>query len=448
MKKVSVFWFCSFWLLLGLTVVPAAMAGPQIEFGENGGYLQMDLKGQFYIENTDFGSGPNGTSSRTDMHFQRTRLTLTGMYDEVWGMKFQTCGNCGTSKTPAGYAYTGVNDSNDRDIRIIDAYVIGNFNEAINMKLGLTKIPLTRANLDDCFAPLSLDRSNYVYSPFGASAVKFTRDQGVVFWGSVVDEKVKYWLGALEGREGVFKWTVPGQTVLPLPASATSSPEPKSSLEYVARVHFALLDPEPGSGYEGTYFGKKKILTIGFGAAIEKDAVYSQVTYSAANDRSTLNSSDTADYTAYAADLMFEYPFDIGTVTVSSQYLKADFEDAYKTNSNPADRNTIVAGINGQKDGWYAKLAYLLPMTIGKEGKLQPYVLYEDWKFAHLLGINDQTVTTKGAGINYYIRNQNVRTTLEYLKTEFDKATTLFGITDTTKVKDYQTVRFMFQIVI
>ena len=113
MKKVSVFWFCSFWLLLGLTVVPAAMAGPQIEFGENGGYIQMDLKGQFYIENTDFGSGPNGTSSRTDMHFQRTRLTITGMYDEVWGMKFQTCGNCGSTKTPAGYTYSGVNDSNE-----------------------------------------------------------------------------------------------------------------------------------------------------------------------------------------------------------------------------------------------------------------------------------------------------------------------------------------------
>lgn len=143
--------------------------------------------------------------------------------------------------------------------------------------------------------------------------------------------------------------------------------------------------------------------------------MYSQVTYSAVNDRSTLNSKETADYTAYAADLMFEYPFDIGTLTVSSQYLKADFEDAYKTNSNPADRNTIVAGINGQKEGWYAKLAYLLPVTIGKEGKLQPYVLHENWKFTHLLGVNDQTVTTTGVGINYYIHKQNVKTTLEYL---------------------------------
>lgn len=447
MRKITVSAICALCGLVGLFYVPAIHAGPLIEFGENGGYFQMDLKSQFYIENTDFGSGPNGTSNRTDMHFQRLRLTITGMYDEVWGMKFQTCGNCGTSKTPAGYSFTGVNDSNDRDIRIIDAYVIGNFSQAVNMKLGLTKIPLTRANLDDCFAPLSLDRSMYVYSPFGTSAIKFTRDQGVVFWGSFIHEKMKYWLGVLEGREGVFKWTVPGQTVLPLPASATSSPEPKSSPEYVARVHFALLDPEPGSGYEGTYFGKKKILTIGFGYAFEPDAVYSQVSYTS-GDVTTLRSQDTADYTAYAADLMFEYPFDIGTVTVSSQYLKADFEDAYKTNANPADRNTIIAGLNGQKEGWYAKLAYILPMTIGKEGKLQPYALYENWRFAHLLGVNSQTITTTGGGINYYIHGQNVRTTLEYLNTEFDTPTTLFGITDTTKVKNYQTVRFMFQVVI
>ena len=218
MRKITVFAICVLCGLAGLFYVPSIYAGPRIEFGEKGGYVQLDLKTQVYIENTDFGSGPNGKSDRTDMHFQRNRLSLTGMLDEVWGMKFQTCGNPSTTKTPAGYTFSQVNDSNDRDIRIIDAYVIGNFSEAVNMKLGLTKIPLSRANLDDCFAPLSLDRSMFVYMPFGGSAIKFTRDTGLVLWGSFVGEKMKYWVGVLEGREGVFKWTVPGQTVLPLPA--------------------------------------------------------------------------------------------------------------------------------------------------------------------------------------------------------------------------------------
>jgi hypothetical protein len=435
--------------LAGLGNVPSIHAGPRIEFGENGGYIQLDLKTQVYIENTDIGSGPNGTSDRTDIHFQRNRLSLTGMIDEVWGMKFQTCGNTSTTKTPVGYSFTQPNDWNDRDLRIIDAYVIGNYSEAINMKLGLTKIPLSRANLDDCFAPLSLDRSMFVYMPFGGSPAKFTRDMGLVMWGSTGKEKVKYWIGAMEGREGVFKWSAPGQTVLPIPATATSSPEPKSSLEYVGRVHYAFLDPEPGSGYIGTYFGEKKILTIGAGVAYEQAAVYSQVSYTAVNDRSTLMTQNTADYTAYAADLMFEYPYPFGVVTLDGQYVKIDFKNAYKTNANPADRNTIIAGLNGQKEGGFGKLALILPVTVGKEGKLQPYVLYESWRFAHLLGVNEQKIEQTGVGINYYIKNQDVRTTLEYLDTEFDKETTLFGITDAaTKLKDFRTVRLMFQVLI
>jgi hypothetical protein len=441
MQKKIVLYTVFHALLAAFILAPAAGAGPLIEFGDSGGYVQLDLKLQVFIENTDFGSGPAGTSDRTDIHFQRNRLSLTGMLDETWGIKFQTCGNTSSTKSPLGYAFAQPNDWNDRDIRIIDGYVIGNFAEGANMKLGLTKIPLTRANLDDCFAPLSLDRSMFVYTPDGGSPAKFSRDMGVVFWGSFVDEKLKYWIAAMEGREGVFKFNVPGQTVLPLPATSTSSAEPESNLQYVARVHYA--------GYVGTYFGKKKILTIGVGAAYEPDAVYKNVTYAAGPPEViTLTNQETADYTAYAADLMYEYPYSFGTVTLNGQYLKVDFDNAESSNNDPADRNTIVAGINGQKQGGFVKLAYVLPGKIGKEGRLQPYAFYERWLFAHLLGIDGQRVEQTGIGINYYIHGQNVRTTLEYINTEFDKETTLFGITDATKVKDFKTVRLMFQVLI
>jgi hypothetical protein len=196
------FAFCSMWLVAGLVAVPVSPAGPRVEFGEDGGYIQFDLKLQVYVENSDIGSGPEGTDGRTDIHFQRNRLSITGMMDEVWGMKFQTCGNTGTTKSPLGYNFAQPNDWNDRDIRIIDGYVIGNFAEPVNMKLGLTKIPLSRANLDDCFAPLSLDRSMFVYTPDGGSPAKFSRDMGLVFWGGFIDDKLKYWIAAMEGRKG------------------------------------------------------------------------------------------------------------------------------------------------------------------------------------------------------------------------------------------------------
>ena len=53
------------------------------------------------------------------------------MLNDKIGFKFQTCGDCGTSKQGAlGYAVTAQDtDANDRDIRIIDAYGIVDFSE-------------------------------------------------------------------------------------------------------------------------------------------------------------------------------------------------------------------------------------------------------------------------------------------------------------------------------
>jgi len=423
--------------VLGTVVVPA-FATPEFD---------ISLKGQIYVEGTDYGSSADRQDTRTDIHFQRVRLAISGQLDETWGFKFQTCGNLGTSKQGSlGYILTSQDtDWNDRDVRVIDAYATGDFSEAFNIKVGLTKIPLTRANLDDCFAPLSLDRSMFVYSAYGSSPAKFSRDMGIVAWGDLAESRVKYFAGAMQGREGFTRTTHPfnGQVV-------TSSIEPKSSMEYIGRIHYAFLDPEYGSGYVGTYFGEQKILTVGIGAAFEPDAVYRNVAQNGA-----VTGDDTVDYSAFAADLFFEHPLGDGAVTVNAQYLKLDFDDAYLTNFNPGDRLANITGINGQKDGWYLKGAYLLPKVFGKEGRLQPYVSYEDWEFAHLLGINNQKITQTGLGLNYYVRGQNVRVTLEYLRTEFGTPTGLIGgrVNPTTFAPidfydEHQTVRLMFQIVL
>ena len=61
--------------------------------------IKFEIKGQVFLETTDFGTGLDRQGSRTDIHFQRLRFVATGKYNDVWGFKFQTCGNCGTSKT-------------------------------------------------------------------------------------------------------------------------------------------------------------------------------------------------------------------------------------------------------------------------------------------------------------------------------------------------------------
>jgi hypothetical protein len=426
-------------MAVGLVLVWATTASAQQPT------INFEIKGQIFSETTDFGSGVDRQGTRTDIHFQRVRLTATAMWNDVWGFKFQTCGNCGTSKQGAlGYAVTAQDtDWNDRDIRLIDGYAIADFSEQFRLKVGLTKIPLTRANLDDCFSPLSQDRSLFVYSAYGTSPAKFSRDFGVVAWGGFNDDKLRYFVGAFQGREGVTK------TVHPFSgATVTSSIEPRSSFEYVGRVHYAFLDAEPGSGYAGTYFGNMKVFTVGVGAAYEADAVYKNVTSAGA-----LVNEDTVNYSALAADFMFEYPTSAGTVTATGQYLKTDFEDAYKTNFNAGDRLVNITGLNGQKDGFYIKGAYMLPGKVGEEGRVQPYFLYEDWNFAHLLGINEQTVKQVGGGVNYYIHGQNARLTAEYSKTTFGTETGFIGgrVNPTTfapvdTIKDYNTFRIMLQV--
>jgi len=431
-------------LMVG-TAVAALMVGVATPSRAQVSTISFEIKGQIFVENTDFGAGQDRTGSRTDIHFQRLRLVASGQINDVWGFKFQTCGNCGTSKNGAlGYAVTAQDtDWNDRDIRIIDAYATADFSEQFRLKIGLTKLPITRANLDDCFAPLSQDRSFFVYTAYGTSPAKFSRDFGAVAWGGFNDDKLRYYIGAFQGREGITK------TVHPFSgATVTSTIEPKDAFEYVGRVHYAFLDAEPGSGYSGSYLGDLKVLTVGAGFAHESNAVYKNVTSTGA-----LLNEDTVNYNAVAADFMFEYPTTGGTVTATAQYLKTDFGDAYLTNMNAGDRLVNITGLNGQKDGYYVKGAYMLPGKIGKDGLIQGYFLYEDWKFAHLLGINNQTIKQSGVGVNYYIHRQNVRLTGEYLDTTFGTATGFVGgrvdpitFAPIDKLTNYKSVRIMLQV--
>lgn len=430
--------------LATLLAATVALAGPVIEFGDSG-FLQIDLKGQVYVENTDFGAGRTLDESRTDIHFQRLRLAATGMLDETWGFKFQTCGNIGTTKNALGYGLTAQDvDWNDRDVRIIDSYIIANLKPALNLKVGLTKLPVTRANLDDCFAPLSLDRSMFDYNAYGTSPAKFSRDLGIVSIGDLVPGRLKYFAGAFQGREGQSAVINPLNGV-----TYRTTIEPKSSLLLTARMHYAFLDEEPGSGYQGTYFGDARILTIGGGIAHEGSIAYRNVTFDPGTGAVAITNDETVDYNAYAADLMFEYPLSAGVATFTAQYLKNDFDDAFKTNVNPGDHLAVLAGINGQKEGGYGKFGWMLPGTIGAEGRLQPYAVWENWKFARISGVTDQTIAQYGAGINYYVHRQGVRLTLEYLKTTFDKATPLAVGMGTVigNMEDFATVRGMMQVV-
>jgi len=339
--------------------------------------IQFSYAFQLYFQDRDTGSGPNGTDHTTDIFFKRNRLMLSGQLNDVYGF-YSAIQYQGDERIYA----TSVSATPGKNFDIIDTFFTADWSDAVRLRAGLTKDPLIREDNESCFEPLSVDRSYFVYT----NLPRLNRDFGVLLWGNIADALFQYRLSAMKGNDDVN--------------------DPQSSLRYTARVHVSLLDPEYSLTYKGTYLGKKKVLTVGAGYQSESDAVYGNVA----------GLSDRKDYNAYTYDAFFEYPTPGGTFTVSGAYLKEDLNGAYKG----ADPDPRSIGINGEKNGWYAKAGYLLPGKIGG-ADLQVYGRYEKWNFAQLQGIYDQEIKWSALGVNYFISGQNLRLTLEYSINDYSK---------------------------
>lgn len=363
-------------LMLGLAV--PAMAGPQMTFGENDkGVLQLDYKGQFQMSIRDNGSGAGNEDSTTSFDFRRNRIALMGAYGDMMSLYVQTEF---ADRTAVG-AFSVNDGESDSNFQLLDAVVRFNINDAFKLNVGKFKYNFSRENLEACEMPLTLDRSLFIRAPFVT-----TRDMGVAAWGNLFNDMFQYRLDVMEGREAVS-----GDTA------------PKSNFRYTARAHVSLLDPESDSGYKGTYLGKKKVLTVGAAYQYEPDVVYGNA---------ALN-TDKKDYTAYTLDGFFEYPVkDMGTFTLSGAYAKYDLDDAYQS----ASPDSAAIGLNGEKNGYYVKAGYMLPNL-----PLQFFGRYEQWKFANLNSVINEKVDWYGLGANYYIWGQNLKLTMEYSKTRYDK---------------------------
>jgi len=355
--------------------------------------IKLSYAFQLYGQWRDTGSGPNGTDNTSDIFFRRNRLMMSGQLDDVYGfyaaIQFQ-----GDERI---FPET-VSSTPQKNFDMLDTYFVADYTDAFRVRAGLGKDPLIREDNENCFAPLSVDRSLFIYTDLP----RLNRDFGVLLWGNLADALFQYRVAAMKGND--------------------DSNDPKSSLRYTARVHVSLLDPEYSLVYSGSYLGKKKVLTIGAGYQMEPDAVFGNV-----------SGKDMAkDYKAYTYDVFFEYPTPAGTFTASGAYLKEDFDGAFK-GPDPDPRSI---GLNGEKNGWYAKAGYMLPQKIGS-GNLQLFGRYEKWKFAQMNGIFDQEIKWSAFGINYYLKGQDLRLTLEYSLNDFEK--------EDTANKDFKTATVMLQ---
>ncbi|UOD35106.1 porin [Deferribacteraceae bacterium V6Fe1] len=378
--------------------VGLANAFPAFKIAD-GKYLKIFYDAQFGYNYRDMGSGADGSENTNEFNFRRNRLGFIGTYNEKVSFYFQT--EYLEDQKVKGLE-TDLSDE-EKNFYVLDAQIRVKYSNAFQLTLGKFKHNLTRENLEGCFEPLTMDRSLFVYTPF-----KTSRDKGIVVWGNLLDDKLQYRFDVMEGK------------------TSGTNPAPKSNFRMTGRLHLTLLDPENNYGYKGTYLGKKKVFTVGASYQYEPDVVYGDVT----------NAADKKDYTAYSVDAFFEYPFSFGTVTASAAYLDLSFDDAYKG----ADPDTDTMGLNGQKNGYYAKVAYMLPMEVGP-GQLQFFYRYDGFTFAELNGAYDNDIAWYGVGFNYYIDGQNIKVTGQYSAVDFDKE-------DATnpEYQDYKTFQLFLQV--
>lgn len=354
-------------LAAGLGAPLTSWAGPTIEFGSGSSLnIGYSLQGWWEGRRQTF----NGASSTTsDTYLRRNRLSFTGQYNDHVGFYAQL---------EAGG--DGKGGASDRSVYWRDAYVSLDWTDELRFIVGRVKNTFSRENLEACLEPLTMDRAEVLsYTPFAG-----TRDTGVAVWGNLFDARLQYRLMVADGREG---------------------PEvPKDKPRVTARVHLSLWDPEFNYGYQGTYLGTQKVLTIG--AAYDQQADVAYANY--------LSRDDARSYKAWTVDAFMELPHRSGVYTVSGAMFKYDTGGAFGRSPDPK------LSANTDLEGYYIKAGYMLPGKIGP-GRLQLFARHERLDYGVKTG-NAEYFDNRwnSVGFNYYIDGQRLKITGELADIKYD----------------------------
>jgi hypothetical protein len=360
-------------------------AGPTIEYGEQGS-LNISYGLQIWSQYSDYTSTTD-SGSEYDTFLRRNRLTFSGQFNDYVGFYAQIeAGN----DSKAG--------EDNKSVYYRDAYLTLDYYDGLRFIAGRFKNTFSRENLEACLEPLTLDRSELSYTPFGGS-----RDTGLAVWGNLADAAFQYRFMVGDGREA-------DEVV-------------KDSPRFTARVHWSPLDAEYDYGYRGTYLGTRKVFTLGAAYDYQADVAYGDYP----------NRDDPKDYEAWTVDAFVEYPTSLGTLTGSG----ALFD--YSTDSAILQDPDDDLPINSELEGYYVKAGYLLPKPLGI-GRLQFFARHEKRDYIYPGDLYDNTWNSIGA--NYYIDGQQLKVTFEYADIDFDTE-----VANNNNLKDQKQATLALQLI-
>jgi len=247
--------------------------------------------------------------------------------------------------------------------KIETVYLDFKLHENIYLKVGIYDVPFTRSLLTSDSKVLFMDRSIVTNKLAKLGLVDNT--QGLLFHGRPMDGHLEYSFGVFDNE--VFE-LANGQT------SKWSK-----SLMTAGRLGLNLFDEEgkPSSrgyaDYRASYVGKGKRLSLGVNAVQLKNVHENNSQY---------------NLSAIGADVFANY----------------------KSLSFEAEYNKIKKDINSS--GWYTQIAYLLPVELGRNIKIEPNLRYQEYD--NNVDIVGDRVDATSFGFNFYFKGHNLKAQMDY----------------------------------
>ena len=253
----------------------------------------------------------------------------------------------------------------NNDIQLRDAYLRAKLaGEALMVNAGRMWVPIGRTPSTKCLLSLDLDwtRGGLAGGAFFPS-VAANRDDGVMLWGNVANDMLRYRLMIADGIDG------------------PNNPDDK--LRYAGQVSVSLFDPETGYFNPETYIGEKNVLSVLASFDMQ--------------DKLT-----SGDYRAWTAGVHYDQAIGGGAITADVAYtdIRHGTQSITYTNMSPGDNADIIS----------AKAGYLFSID------LQPVIHYE------MVSVDKEKDTAiYGVGVNYFIKGNANKLSLDVTQVDQEK---------------------------
>lgn len=311
---------------------------------------------------------PDGTSNSNSFNVDSARLYLDASLNKYIKGMFNTEKN----------ATTGA-------VTVMDMVAEFEITPELNIWAGQLLSPSDRANMAGPYYSLGGGYGGVVASRYGANGgIIAGRDDGVVAWGNLLDNKLGYSFGAFNGYTLGL-----GATSLTPAQATTAGIKTSENLMYAARLQYDFWDAEPGYYGTGNYLGAKDILAVGLAGRSQNEGV--------------LTTSGIGSYSSGNIDFLLEKKIEgSGAVSVEAAY--------YRYNTG----NVILSE---QGNSYLAGIGYIFTDKVGW-GQFQPYARNQQFNA-------DSNVTTKqhDLGVNYIIDGYNAQLSGVFTNTEVTNQT-------------------------